>query len=284
MIKEILKKTSLLLGDSILDTEIVDRAIALKRFLAVHRRLPKNQNIFNDYLYKIKTSKKITDPLRVFVSDKEFVKIYINSVVGEKYNVPTVAILNSPRDVYEFNFPENCCIKPTQASGEVIIRTNNSPVDLEKVISWFALNYYKTTKERNYKTLIPKVIVEPLIFGKTDLTDYRIFCYMGKPKLISLDIGKYSSYTRAFYDTEWNEQSFSLGYPKAECKIPQPENLKEMLYIAERLSMNFDLIRIDIYSDGTDCYVGEITNCHASAGQSFIPKSAEKIASKMIFE
>lgn len=278
------KKNGSLLKKIIPETELADRIVAFISFVLKHKRFPSGGRLFNDYLYSIKASKKINDPLRAFVSDKELVKIYIRAMVGESYNVPTIAVLKSPQEVMSFDFPESCCIKPTQASGQVIIRKDNGQVDIAKICSWFKLDYYKETRERNYKALVPKIIVEPLIFGKTDLTDYRFFCYMGKPKLITLDIGKYSGYTRAFYDTNWNEQNFSLGYPKAEDKIPRPDNLEEMLKVAEVLSVNFDFIRVDIYSDGTDCYVGELTNCHASAGQSFIPKSAEKIASQIIFE
>lgn len=278
-----LKKISQLIESLIPHTEIGDKIIAYKRFIRIHKRIPRNSLLFNDVLFKIKIGNEIINPLRVFVSDKEFVKIYIKSIVGNNYNVPTIKILHSCDEVDAFIFPENCCIKSTHGSGQVIFRKNNGSVDYSKVKSWLGINYYKKSRERNYKTLTPKIIVEPLIFSDSNLTDYRFFCFKGEVKVVTLDIGKYSGYRRAFYDLNWNELPFSLGYPKAENKINRPKNLDEMISVAQRLSVNFNFVRVDIYSNGENCYVGELTNCHASAGQQFIPVSAEKIASNIIF-
>lgn len=254
------------------------------KFVKDHNRLPSKRNYFNDYLYRIKNSNEIMDPLRQFVSDKYLLKSYVKSKVGDKYNVPTLAVFENYRDLIDFNLPEDCCIKPTNASQAVILRKNNEPVDLNQTKEWFSYNYYKKTRERNYKYLKPRVIVEPLLFGSKDLMDYRLFCYKGVVKLICIDIGKFSGYHRIFYDKEWNKQNFSLKYPLYEGFIEKPKNLDEMLEVAETLSNDFDFIRIDLYSDGTQCFVGEITNCHAAASQSFIPLIAEKHASEIIFK
>lgn len=260
-----------------------DLLFALIRFVKIHKRIPSKRMIFNDVLFNLKTSHNIDDPLRCFVSDKEFVKLYVKAIVGDKYNVPTLDVIRTPSQLDNYEFPQDCCIKPTHASGEVIIRKNFSVVDLPKIKSWFSLNYYSKTRERNYKNLQPKVIVEPLIFGETDLTDYRFFCFNGKVKLITLDIGKYSSYQRAFFTPNWEKQDFSLHYPRYEGNVRRPDNLAEMISVAEKLSVLFDFVRVDIYSDGKDCCVGEITNCHASGNQAFIPREAEIMASNIIF-
>lgn len=254
------------------------------KFVKDHNRLPSKRDNFNDYLYRIKNSDEIMNPLRQFVSDKYLLKSYVKSKVGDKYNVPTIAVLQSYEELIDFTLPENCCIKPTNASQAVILRKNNEPVDLEQTKEWFNYNYYKTTRERNYKYLKPMVIIEPLLFDSKDLMDYRIFCYKGVAKLICIDIGKFSGYQRIFYDRDWNKQDFSLQYPLYEGVIEKPKNINEMLKVAEHLSSDFDFIRIDLYSDGNQCFVGEITNCHAAASQSFIPLISEKKASNIIFK
>lgn len=252
-------------------------------FLINHRRFPQNRYYFNDYLFKIKNTNEILNPIRQFVSDKYLVKDYVRAKVGEKYNVPTIAIFNNYQDLKKFDFPENCCIKPTQASQAVILRKNNEKIDIAQTEKWFELNYYKNTRERNYKYLIPKVIVEPLIFGSTDLMDYRLFCFNGQVKLICIDIGKFTGYKRIFYTKDWVKQDFSLKYPLYEGELAKPINLEEMIMIAEKLSSELDFVRIDLYSDGESCLVGEITNCHAAASQNFVPLAAEEKASKIIF-
>ena len=260
-----------------------DRLLNYIKFIDYHDRFPKKRYYFNDYLFSIKNTDEILNPLRQFISDKYFVKDYVRSKLSEDYSVPTIAIFDNYEDLIKFDFPEDCCIKPTHASQAVILRTNNEPIDLTQTKDWFDLNYYKVSRERNYKYLKPRVIVEPLIFDSKDLMDYRIFCYKGQVKLICVDIGKYSGYKRVFYDSNWIKQDFSLHYPLYEGSIKEPENLNEMIFIAEKLSSDFDLIRVDLYSDGKKCLVGELTNCHAAASQKFIPLSSEEKASKIIF-
>lgn len=263
--------------------DTADSLINYMSFILDHKRLPKDRLNFNDYLFKIKNTKEMLNPIRQFISDKYLVKDYVRAKVGEKYNVPTLAIFYSFEELKEFDFPENCCIKPTQASQAVILRKNNEAINVEQTAEWFKLNYYKKTRERNYKYLVPKVIVEPLIFNSTDLMDYRFYCYKGKVKLICIDVGKFTSYQRVFYSKEWVKQDFSLKYPLYDGEIERPKNLDEMIVVAEKLSQELNFVRVDLYSNGDECLVGEITNCHAGSSQSFVPVNAEERASKIIF-
>lgn len=280
----LINKTKYILHKTLPYTDRSDFFINYLKFVIDHKRIPRNRKYFNDYLYRIKNTHEALDPLRQLVSDKHYMKLYVRAKVGEKYNIPTIKVFESFDELQKFDFPPNCCVKPTNASQEVILRKNNEPLDVSVTRKWFNLNYYEKTRERNYKYLKPKVIVEPLVFNSKDLTDYRIFCYKGKARLICIDIGKYSEYTRVFYDTSWNKQKFSLHYPLYKGHVKRPENLDEMINVAEALASEFNLIRIDLYSDGNSCLVGEITNCHAAASQSFIPLSSEKIASAIIFQ
>ena len=261
-----------------------DHFVAFISFLRLHRRLPGNKLLFNDVLYKIKTTDEIIDPLRVFVSDKEFVKLYVKAVAGDQFNVPTIKVLHTIEEARGYQFPADCCIKPTHMSGKVILRKQNSPIDFEKVDKWLKMSHYnRIDREANYKTLKPKVIVEPLIFDSDNLSDYKIFCYMGKPKLVQVDVDRQIGHARKIFDLDWNEMPFSLCYPRSSRLIEKPKNLDNMLAVASLLSSRFNFVRIDFYSDGEECFVGEITNCHGGAAESFMPKSGEMIASKMIF-
>jgi TupA-like ATPgrasp len=237
---------------------------------------------FNDVLYRIKTTFEILDPLRVFITDKEFVKIYINTVVGNKYNVPTLGIIRNRADAQSYDYPPVCCIKPTHLSGHYIIRKQGEPIDLGLIDYWWDASHYVAVREANYKTLRPKVIIEELLDANSFI-EYYCFCYMAAPKLFFVSVDHAIGKKRVLFDAQWNELNFSLGFPKAPYKIPKPRNFDEMLLVAHKLSAPFDFIRIDFYSDGSRCYVGEITNCHASAMQAFVPVGAEQEASSLVF-
>lgn len=265
------------------ESRLGNNFVSFVNFIRVHRRLPTRKPFFNDVLYSIKTSDEITDPLRVFVSDKEFVKLYVKAVAGDQFNVPTIQVLHTIEEAKNYQFPPDCCIKPTHMSGKVILRRHNSPISYEEIDGWFTSTYYHKTREANYKSLKHKVIVEPLVFDNDNLCDYKIFCNNGSPKLIQVDFDRYIDHTRKLYDPDWNEMPFSFLYPLSSHQLEKPKNLDKMLTVASSLSRNFSFVRVDIYSNGDECFVGEITNCPENATGIFIPKSAEIIASKMIF-
>ena len=87
-----------------------DKLFALVEFIKFHNRLPTRASTYNDVLYRIKASDDILDPLRVFVSDKEFVKLYVKAVVGDEYNVPTIDIIRSAAALDTSVFPAPCVI------------------------------------------------------------------------------------------------------------------------------------------------------------------------------
>lgn len=263
--------------------KIGDKFFSLILFIVRIRRLPTKKYIFNDFFFQIKTTKIILDPLRVFVSDKEFVKVYIKALVGDKYNVPTIAILKNEKQVDSFDYPISCCIKPTHTTGKVILRKNGESIAHEEIKKWFYINSYKVGRALNYKMLTPKVIIEPLIFDNKEVEDYKFFCFNGEPKIIQIDIDRRTNHKRKYFDCKWNEFNFSVLYPKSDKIFLKPSLLDEMLTVARNLSKNFSLIRIDMYCNNSQLFVGEITNVSDNANGNFIPKEAEITASKILF-
>lgn len=266
------------------ETRFGDRIFCTIQFLRFHKRLPTRELRYNDVLHRIRVSDDILDPLRVFVSDKELVKLYVKAVVGEQYVVPTLAVLRSKQDIHRYEFPAQCCIKATHTSGCVILRRAGEPLDITRIERWFDINYYRSGREANYKHLVPKVIVEPLLFGDANVQDYKIFCVNGEPKLIQVDVDRYIRHQRKYFDVHWKEQDFSIKYPRADRIIPRPANLSEMLSVAAQLSERFWFVRIDLYSDDHQVFVGEITHCADGADGRFMPAAAEQRVSAHLFD
>jgi hypothetical protein len=257
-----------------------DKVYAYIRFCQRLGRRPRRVGSgLNDTLFRLKTDGTLLDPLRQYISDKEYVKIFIAGTVGSQYAVPTIAVLRNPQAVQNYVFPDRCCIKPTHTSGNVIIRRNGEPIDKREIQRWFRINYYAGSREQNYKYLIPKVIVEPLIFDNENVEDYKFHCFNGNIKFIQVDIDRHTEHRRAFFDNEWNKQPFSMLYPIYKEFIDIPENMSDMKYIVQKISQYFGVVRVDLYSNGQHCYIGEITNCHGSGGEPFVPRDAESIYS-----
>lgn len=260
-----------------------DYLVSFALFVVSHRRIPRNKKLLSDYLFFLKVKNDESLLLRQFITDKEYFKIYVKGVCGDEYVIPTIKILKNKKEINEYEFPERCCIKPTHASGRVILKTDNN-VDREVIMSWLNIRYYKNGREKNYKNLQPKIIVEPLIFDSTNVEDYKFFCYKGKVGFIQIDLDRYIDHTRLYYDAEWNELEFSINYKRSLKRLPKPENIKEMISIAEKLSSKLEFIRVDLYTDGERIIVGELTNYPGNCNERFVPVEAENIASNILFK
>ena len=263
-------------------SDLGDAAFAWFRHCSRHRRLPRvrKPRIFNDYLYRTKVDGTLSDPFRRFVSDKEFVKIYISATVGKQYICETIEVLRNSSDIDQF-IPNRlpCIIKPTHASGlAMICTTESSSLDRAALRKWLKLDYYAKTREQNYKYLTPKIIVEEFFTadGTTPPSDYKLFCFDGMPKLVQADSNRFSKHTRNLYDTEWNLQPFSLSKPNGSVSDERPVALAQMLDVAAKLAAPFRFIRVDMYVMGNEIKVGELTNCPDGGIGKVTPPSAER--------
>lgn len=257
---------------------------ALAEFARAHGRLPDQHKILNDQFFRIKTSKEIEHPLRVFTSDKEYVKLYIKAIVGEEYNIKTLGIIHNDEELNNFEFPKRCAIKTTAGCDEVIIKQETDTININDIKPWLTKNQYDIHRERNYKTLVPKIIVEELVFDQSRADDIKIFCVKGKVKLIQYDFDRFKNHQQVIFDAQLNNLKACVNCPLYTNEINHPDNLKEMIQVAEKLSEPFSLVRVDMYTNGKKCYMGEITHVHQSSLGHFNSKEAEKRVSKALFE
>lgn len=267
-------------------TRWADRWLTWLRFVGDHRRIPRRQPpmLFNDRLFALKTSDAILDPLRVFTSDKELVKHYVASVVGDHHNIPTLAVLKSIDDCRRWRFPSRCVVKPTHLSGAVWLRRDGEPIDQSRFEGWLHANYYDSSREAQYRTLRPKLIVEPFVFDNESPLDYKFFCVGGEPKMIQVDADRHVRHTRSLFDTRWRPLPFAFKYPTCDTPPARPLNLELMLDLARALSREFDFVRVDFYSDGERAVVGELTHCPENVRGRFSPPGAEAAVSALLFD
>ena len=258
-----------------------DRAYALGLYLLTHKRWP-GHYLFNDRLVRLKMDGELLDPLRQALTDKVFVKQYAEALLGPQYVPKTYAVLATKQEVYDYEFPKECVVKPCHTCGNILFVRDGS-VDRKLVALWLKIDFYKRSREQNYAFVKPKIIVEEFAFGPEYVpNDYKVFCVDGAPKAVLVFLDRFTGMTRVFYDLDWNPQPFGLGYPVGRLE-PRPANLDQMLEAAAKLSKGTSFIRIDLYTDRTTFKVGEITNCHASANERFSPRPGEHILSALLF-
>jgi hypothetical protein len=255
------------------DNRVINYCLHYFLFCYKHRKLRIDDKL-NSYLFKRKVDGTLLDPLIQFTTDKYHVKTYISQVVGRKYAVETIAILGAD-EIDDYQFPDDCVLKPTHSSGQYQIKRKGDCVDTSRLKAWLHVDHYANTREDNYRYLVPKLIVEPIVFGDSDILDFKIFCYHGCFKFVQIDVDRNGRHSRLYYDLGWNPLDFSILYPKAAYPIEKPTNWDEMVNVAEKIAANFEFVRVDFYTNGSQCFIGELTHCPEGGGCIFIPREKE---------
>lgn len=215
--------------------------------------------------------------------DKAEVKDWVAERIGKTHVIPTLGVFNTAEVVPLSELPRPCIIKPTHSSGHVIILRgfgfDPSPKEAKRRMhQWLRINHFCLTGEPQYKTILPRIICEPLLGDAgDDLPDYKIFCFRGSPMFIQVDLDRHTQHVRRYYDIDWNPQNFTMRYPLAEREIPRPANLEKMLEIARVLALDFAFVRVDLYSVNGDVYFGELT-FHPESGTAPLSDYATDLA------
>lgn len=226
--------------------------------------------------------------LHTTCADKYAVRNYISKTIGEEYLVPLLYQTENPENIVPENMPTPpYIIKTNHDSGGGVIVKEKSNINWQevqvKMKKRLAKNYYRQSREWQYKNISPRIIVEKLLVDSNDNLpfDYKVHVFNGKANMIQVDIGRDSdNHFRNWYSLDWKREPYKWSSPKKGNKrtdpskddVPKPNNLEQMIKLSEMLAKPFDYVRIDWYDvDGT-LYFGEITFHHDGGYQPILPK------------
>lgn len=232
-------------------------------------------------LYKL----KYRNPLILVCTDKYEVRKVVEKIGLKEILVPLIGIYNNPSEIHFESLPNKFVIKTTDGGGsnEVYLCRDRCSISMEKLIErlneWISAPkpLKQAGREWAYENGFPRrIIIEELLTdGKNmDIPDYKFWCFNGKPIYCQVIGNRSEKETIDFFDMEWNHQPFR-GLNKA-CNnatgvIPRPEKFDEMKDIAQKLSMDFPFVRVDLYQANGKVYFGELTFYPASGYGHFIP-------------
>ena len=94
-----------------------------------------------------------------------------------------------------------------------------------------------------------------------ELRDYKFFCFNGNVPYFRVDYGRSNQHHATFFNKDFEEVEISVpDFPKEQdAKIVLPNNIKEMMSLAIKLSEGFPFIRIDFFSCNNKWYLSEFT-------------------------
>lgn len=220
--------------------------------------------------------------------DKYVVREYVKNKVGEKYLTNIIEVYDSTSEIDFNKLPEKFVLKLNTGSGYNIICKDKEKLNKEKTIrqlnKWLKEDYTKIKKEPQYKNIDKKIICEEYMENKEgNLFDYKLFCFNGKVEFIEVDFDRFENHAMNFYDRKWNLLDLKKGkYPNYSKELKKPDNLEEMIEIAEKLSGELPFARVDLYDVDGKIYFGEITLTPAGGLTPFTPLSKDLEIAKMI--
>lgn len=238
----------------------------------------KNPQTFNEKLQWLKLYDR--NPLYTQLVDKYLVKDYIRENLGEEYVIPTIGCWERFDDIDFDALPNQFVLKCTHDSGGLVICQDKAKLDKDearkKIESSLKSNYYLAQREWPYKNVKPRIIAEEYLsnLSGAETVEYKIFCFNGQARIVLVCKGTAHAEGRTndYCDLQLNRYPFISLNPNSEGKLEQPEQLPQIIEIAEKLSQGIPQVRVDTYLVNGKIYFGEMTFFHNAGFQEFEPQ------------
>lgn len=256
--------------------------LKLQYYVKTGKRLNLDQPVtFNEKIQWLKANYRL-DLLQELV-DKYEVRKHIREKIGEQYLNQLYGVYNTPREINQEDLPDRFVIKATHGSGMVLFCENKETFDWEnayqKLDKWLKINWFEYSREWAYKNVKPRIICERLLTDENGNipADYKISCFNGEPKTITVIKDRFKSEKISWYDTSWNKIEMSHKFPYTTFDCPKPEKLDEILDLARVLSKELIYVRVDFYYLHGDIIFGELTFYPGKGLDLLKPEKYEKL-------
>lgn len=252
----------------------------------------KDPKTFNEKLQWLKLYNR--RPEYTLMVDKYAVRSYVADVLGEQHLIPLLGVWNNPDEIDFDMLPDKFVLKCNHNSGlGMCVCTDKSQIDVDKVkldlLKGLSEDYYLVGREWVYKNVPRRIIAEKYMedeIVQDSLTDYKVLCFNGEPRLIQVHTGRRIEHKQTFFDLDWNKlgisQTKNYGAPIADYPIERPHCLEEMLEKTKVLCDGIPHVRIDWYIVNGRLYFGEITFFDGGGWEPFDDEDDDLLLGSMI--
>lgn len=223
------------------------------------------------WLYKKKYRKCICN-----LYDKYTVRDYVQNKIGEQYLTELYGIYDNTEEIDFSSLPNKFVIKGTQGCGHNVICSDKEKLDIQTLRKtlkhWLKLEKYVQRfifpdgwMQNGKARILCEEYLEPDYSTVPD--DIKIFCFNGNVEFIYMmhhDIDENGKRLTTgignIYDVDWNYIPVKRGLrTDKNFDFKKPENIKEIIHVAETLSEDFPFVRVDLYNINNKIYFGELT-------------------------
>lgn len=230
-------------------------------------------------------------PILHTFADKVAVRDYVRARVGKSYLTYMYGIYATAEDLVLDGVPREFVCKASHGSGAAVISWNGAPqrplpkdpsrtgwelftvhpenIDVQTLRAyaryWLSLDYeygWGRLPEWGYRGLPRRVIVEELLTTPEGgiPEDLKFWTFGGVVKVIHVISSRFGTAHGDLFTRDWQVIPATLaGFAMSENPPPRPDNLDELIGIAERLGAGMDLVRVDLYNLGGRIVFGEMT-------------------------
>jgi len=211
-------------------------------------------------------------PESIICCDKIRVRDYIRDRVGEQYLVTLYQVHEHFADIDFDALPSAFVIKTNHDSGTVIIVRDKATFDraaaeaqveaaLRRPFGW-------DNGEWAYSYVSPRVLVEELLDPDSDVppADYKFNCFGGYAThaVFIYDRGRTPKSQRIQRDGTAHIGKRRKSMYVQGSAFQKPPAWDAMVALADTLSKDFKLVRVDLYWSAGRIYVGELTLWHSA--------------------
>lgn len=244
----------------------------------------KHPKTFNEKLQWLKLHDR--KPEYTTMVNKYAVKDYVAGIIGKEHIIPTLGVWNRFDDIDFDSLPNRFVLKTTHGGGGMAVIICKDKASFDKARARRVLekslhsDIYRNYREWPYKDVPKRIIAEKYMQADNEdsLDDYKIHNFNGTPKVILVCKNRFKSEAMAesFFTDKWEHLDIRRpGHPNPD--IEKPDNLQELLKLAEVLSKDIPFARTDFYILNGKVYFGEITFYPASGLSPFFPQKYDKI-------
>lgn len=255
----------------------------------VHKKLNlEKPETFNEKLCWLKLRVFPNDIKVIQCADKYEVHNYLKSKGCNDLLVNLLGVWDKVEDIDWDSLPNKFVLKCNHGCAYNIICTNKNQFDrtdaIKKLNKWMKEDFSLVSGEPHYSKITRKIICEEFLEG--EIKDYKFFCFNGVPQFYYVGLtpnGDFHNLVCDFIMPDGTPANFyRLDHKRFEKTPEPPQNLQEMLKIAQKLSADFPFVRVDLMNVEGKLYFSELTFTPSAGIMPLAPEGTDEKLGKWL--
>lgn len=264
------------------------RKKVINKYYKIHRGYEVDFDNPKNFSEKLQVRKLSNNKLFTICADKDKVRKYVEEKIGKKYLVKQYFSKRRIKVSDLEALPNRFVLKTNNGSSTNIVvydKRKENLKDLCDKMNYFATIDYGYLWGEYYYTKIPvRIIAEELLIDHGELpNDFKIHCFnkgSEKHKFFESFYTVDGHLMKNIYDENWDRIDYQYGFGSDGRTIKKPKQFKEIKEVCDKLSRDFNYVRVDLYLCKDRIYFGELTFTSGAGFARFSPEEKDELWGK----